>query len=68
VDTCEDKGSSDFVCLDEALTVLQVSPGTYAASKTQCSDCKGVGERLKEKERYVKFKNLDIHGSGRRQV
>ena len=43
----------DRICMpyEAELTVLQVSHGTYAASKTQCSDCKGVGERLKEKER-----------------
>jgi len=52
VDTYENKGPSEFVYLKEAeLTVPQVSPGTYAASKAQCTDCKGAGEKLKEKER-----------------
>jgi hypothetical protein len=52
VDTYEDEGSLEFVCLDETtLMVPQLSHGTYAASKTQCTDCKGVGERLKEKEK-----------------
>ncbi len=31
----------------------QLPSGVYAASKAQCSDCKGTGEKLKEKERFV---------------
>jgi hypothetical protein len=43
------------MCVRDEITLMvpQLSPGTYAASKAQCMDCKGVGERLKEKERQV---------------
>ena len=42
------------MCLDENVVMVpQSAQGTYAASKAQCTDCKGVGERLKEKERQV---------------
>ncbi|KAF9532577.1 hypothetical protein CPB83DRAFT_847002 [Crepidotus variabilis] len=46
--TCDGKGWTP--------TKSRVAPGTFATSRGQCPDCKGEGQRLKEKERCKKCK------------
>ncbi|CAA7266930.1 unnamed protein product [Cyclocybe aegerita] len=46
--TCDGKGWTP--------TKLRLPNGAYGASRAQCTDCKGAGEKLKEKERCKKCK------------
>ncbi|TFK40254.1 hypothetical protein BDQ12DRAFT_628117 [Crucibulum laeve] len=50
--TCDGKGWT--------YVQTQISPARIGASRSQCRDCKGVGEKLKEKDRCKKCKGEKI--------